>query len=238
MTMEKNAPKLVESGLAFEVSGLVHRVLKPDSAGPFTTAVMIHGRSGNEDVMWIFQRALPKDWLVVAPRAIKDDPDGGYSWHPRHSDEGHSEEWASLVMFDEAVSAVVQFIKSLPDLYGADPEQIYLMGFSQGAATAIATAMCYPNLVQGIAVLVGFAPEDCEAEVGSGILDGLPVFMAVGLEDTTIPLVVSRKSAETLKTAGADLTYGEYETGHKLNSQGMRELKEWWAERSLVNGEQ
>jgi predicted esterase len=51
-------------------------------------------------------------------------------------------------------------------------------------------------------------------------------------------LVVSRKSAETLKTAGADLTYGEFETGHKLNSQGVRELKEWWAERSLVNGGQ
>lgn len=230
MTTEKNGPELVASGPAFEASGLVHRVLEPDSTGPFPTAVMIHGRSGNEDVMWIFQRALPTGWLVVAPRAIQDDPDGGYAWHPRQRDE-----WPSLVTFDEAVSAVVRFIRSLPDLYGADPEHIYLMGFSQGAATALATAMRHPDLVQGIAMLVGFAPEDCEVEVGTGILDGLPVFMAVGSEDTTIPLAVSRKSAETIKTAGASLTYGEYETGHKLNSEGMRALKDWWAKRLLVD---
>lgn len=222
--MDKNSPQLIESGPAYEATGLVHRVLQPEGEGPYRTAVLIHGRSGNEDVMWIFQRALPKDWLVVAPRAIKDDPDGGYAWHPRHRDE-----WPSLEMFDNAVSAVVRFIHALPDLYGADPEQIYLMGFSQGSATAIAVAMRHPGLVQGIAALVGFAPEDCESEVGRGILNGLPIFMAVGAEDNTIPLDISRKTAETLRTAGADLTYAEYETGHKLNAAGMRALKEWFS---------
>jgi phospholipase/carboxylesterase len=186
---------------------------------------MLHGRSGTEDVMWIFRRALPKNWLVVAPRAIKDDPAGGYAWHPRHRDE-----WPALVMFEEAVAAVARFIEALPELYGADPEQVYLMGFSQGAAAAIAVAMRRPGLARGIAALVGFAPEDCESEVGPGSLTGLPVFMAVGAEDETIPLEVSRKSAETLKTAGAGLTYEEYDTGHKLNSAGMRALKKWFAE--------
>lgn len=223
MTPEKNSPELIETGSAVEASGLIHRVLQPDGSSPHPTAVLLHGRSGTEDVMWIFQRALPQDWLVVAPRAIKDDPDGGYSWHPRQRDE-----WPSLEMFDQAVAAVAQFINALPELYGADPERIYLMGFSQGAATAFATAIRHPDLVQGIAGLVGFMPEDCEAEIETGVLDGLPVFMAAGLEDATIPLEVSRKSAETLRTAGADLTYNEYETGHKLNAQGMRDLKAWW----------
>jgi phospholipase/carboxylesterase len=220
--MEKNSPQLIDSGPAYETTGLIHRVLQPEGEGPHPTAVMIHGRSGSEDVMWIFQRALPKEWLVVAPRAIKDDPDGGYAWHPRHRDE-----WPSLKMFDDAVTAVVKFINALPELYGADPDQIYLMGFSQGAAASIATAMRHPGLVQAIAALVGFAPEESESEVGRGILNGLPIFMAVGAEDNTIPLAISRKSAETLRAAGADLTYAEYETGHKLNAAGMRALKEW-----------
>ncbi|MFZ0547505.1 MAG: alpha/beta fold hydrolase [Candidatus Promineifilaceae bacterium] len=228
---ENDGPELIENGPAYEASGLVHRVLVPEGKGPFSTgphptAVMIHGRSGNEDVMWVFRRALPKDWLVVAPRAIQDDPDGGYSWHPRQKDE-----WPSLGMFDEAVSAVVKFIKALPELYGADPEHIYLMGFSQGAATAFATAIRHPGLVKAVAGLVGFMPFDSESEVAPGVLDGLPVFMAVGLEDDTIPLALSRHCADALRTAGADLIYGEYETGHKLNAQGMRELKAWWGER-------
>ncbi len=219
-------PELIDSGEGFERAGLIHRVLQPDTAGPHRTAVLLHGRSGNEDVMWIFQRTLPKDWLLVAPRAIEHDPAGGFAWHPRKRDE-----WPTLAMFDEAVSAVVRFIQSLPDLYRADPTQIYLMGFSQGAAMAIATAIREPDLVQGIAGLVGFVPEDCKAAVGAGVLGGLPVFMAVGTEDSTIPLERSRESADVLRRAGANLAYHEFDTGHKLNAKGMRALREWFNER-------
>lgn len=223
---ELNQPQLVEDGPAVDRAGLPHRVLRPEGSGPFPTAVLIHGRSGNEDVMWVFQRALPSGWLAVAPRAIEADLEGGYAWHPRRPDE-----WPTLMMFDEAVSAVVSFIEALPELYGADPEQIYLMGFSQGAATAFATAMRQPALVQGIAGLVGFTPEDWEPEVGAGVLEGLPVFMAAGIDDPTIPLERSRDSSEELERAGADLTYQEFETGHKLNAEGMRALKAWFGER-------
>jgi phospholipase/carboxylesterase len=223
---EKDSPELVRSGWAYETAGLVHRVLVPEGEKPYPTAVMLHGLRGNEDVMWVFQRAVPKEWLVVAPRANKSDPVGGYAWHPRQPDE-----WPTLAMFDEAVTAVVRFINALPELYGADPSRIYLMGFSQGAATAFATAMRHPGLVQGVAGLVGFTPEDCQVEVGAGILEGLPVFMAVGLEDETIPVDRSRKSAEVLEEAGANLVYDEYETGHKLNAHGMRDLKDWFNDR-------
>jgi phospholipase/carboxylesterase len=220
---DKNSPKLVDNGPGYEQTGLVHRVLEPGVDGPHPTVVMLHGRSGNEDVMWVFQRALPKDWLVVAPRAIKTDPDGGYAWHPRQRDE-----WPSLAMFDEAVTAVVQFIHALSDLYNADPDQIYLMGFSQGAATSYASAMQHPGLIKGIAGLVGFMPVDCQTAVETAALSNLPILMIVGLEDETIPPERSKKCAETVQAAGADLTYKEYETGHRLNAQGMRDLKNWW----------
>jgi phospholipase/carboxylesterase len=184
---------------------------------------MIHGRAGNEDVMWVFARALPPGWLVVAPRAIKNDPDGGYSWHPRQTDE-----WPSLAMFDEAVAAVHRFVQALPELYQADPNRLYLMGFSQGAAVAYATALRHPGLVKGIAGLVGFVPAETEAAVANTPLQNLPIFMAAGREDERIPLPVSRQAAEVMGTAGAEVEYHEYDTGHKLNAQGMRELKAWW----------
>jgi phospholipase/carboxylesterase len=177
--------------------------------------------------MWVFVRTLPADWLVVAPRGIKEDPAGGYAWHPRQRDE-----WPSLAMFDEAVTAVSSFIKALPTAYAADPSQVYLMGFSQGAATAYATAMAHPDLVQGIAGLVGFVPVQCDAAVETVVLKGLPIFMAVGVEDPYIPHSRTQNCARTLMDAGADLAYREYETGHRINAQGMRDLKAWWAERS------
>lgn len=219
-------PQLIETGEAFTKAGLVHRVLQPEAEGPRPTAVLLHGRAGNEEVMWVFGRTLPPGWLLVAPRAIKDDPDGGYSWHPRQPDT-----WPSLSEFDEAVTAVTHFIQALPSLYNADPSRIYLMGFSQGAALAYATAIRQPGLVQGIAGLVGFIPEAAEAALAEAPLKDLPIFVAVGSQDERIPAARARQGAKKLKTAEAQLDYREYDTGHKLNAQGMRDLTEWWERR-------
>jgi phospholipase/carboxylesterase len=226
MSNENKIPQLVESGVAFSHSGLVHRVLEPPGAGPHPTVVMLHGRSGTEDVMWVFARTLPQDWLLVAPRAIREDPAGGFSWHPRQQDE-----WPSLALFDPAVTAVVTFLNALPELYNAHPDRLYLMGFSQGAATAYATVFQYPEVAQAIAGLVGFVPSESEAVVRKRPLAQLPVYLAVGRQDERIPLSKSRQAADLLRQAGADVAYHEYNTGHRLNSQGMRDLEAWWQER-------
>lgn len=211
----------IEAGPAFAQAGLVHRVRVPHSVGPHRTAVLLHGRAGNEDVMWVFARAIPADWLIVAPRAITPDPDGGYAWHPRKRDE-----WPNLSMFAAGVTTLHRFVQALPSLYGADLSQLYLMGFSQGAALAYAFALQYPALVKGVAGLVGFVPTNTEA--ANAPLSGLPIHVSIGTQDETIPLPIARQSADILRRAGAELDYHEYATGHKLNSDGMRDLKQWW----------
>ncbi len=227
LTMENNLePRLVADGRAVAESGLVHRVWEPPRPVPHKTVVMLHGRSGTEDVMWIFAKTLPPHWLMVAPRAIKTDPAGGYAWRLRDQDE-----WPTLAQFDEAVTAVVQFIHALPRLYNADPEHIYLMGFSQGAATAYAVAMRHPGLAQGIAGLVGFMPVACDESLETSPLIDMPIFMAVGKRDPLIPAERASGCAQTLYMAGSQLEYHEYDTGHKLNAAGMRDLTAWWAER-------
>jgi len=222
-----NTPKLIIDGPAFSASGLVHRVQKPDAAGPHKTIVMLHGRSGTEDVMWIFAPATPPGWLLVAPRGIKTDPAGGFDWRPRERTE-----WPALASFDAAVAAVVRFIQALPRLYNADPAHMYLMGFSQGAATAYAVALRHPELIKGIAGLVGFIPTHCDEALNQSPLVDLPIFMAVGKQDQTIPVTQSAGCAQTLTMAGANLEYHEYDTGHKLNAAGMRDLKAWWMEQA------
>jgi phospholipase/carboxylesterase len=219
--------KLVSAGPAYEATGLVHRVREPAAPSPHPTVIMLHGRSGDENVMWVFARTVPKDWLLIAPRAIKPDPDGGYAWHPRRPDE-----WPTLAMFEEGVTAVAQMILSIPELYSADPEQIYLMGFSQGAALAYALAFRHPGWAKGIAGLVSFMPTESEAVMKDKPLTGLPVFMAVGRRDSTIPLHIARVCSQILRQAGALVEYHEYDTGHKLDAQGMRDLSEWWKKRA------
>lgn len=209
-----------------ETAVLPHRVLKPGKPGPHPTVVMIHGHLGSEDVMWIFRQTLPKDWLVVAPRAIVDEGGGRYSWYPREQDE-----WPTLSAFDTAVDTLEQFIDTLPELYEANPNQIYLMGFSQGAAAAFALAIRVPEKFQGIASLVGFMPRQVDEAIETARLADLSVFMVVGKQDEQIPLEIARECGKIVRAAGAYLEYREYETGHKLNGAAMRKLKSWWAER-------
>lgn len=218
-------PQLVTEGPAFGATGLVHRVLQPSTAEPRAAVVMLHGRFGNEDVMWLFAQTVPADWLILAPRGLHEDGEG-YSWHPRLPDE-----WPCLDEMERAVTAVTHFIHALPRQYNADPRRIYLMGFSQGAALAYALALKYPRLIQGIAGLVGFVPEACDMAVQTQPLNNLPIFVAVGTKDPLIPYQRAKQCAQTLRQAGANLTYSEYATGHKLNAQGMRDLQVWWAAR-------
>ncbi len=214
---------LVQTGPEWFEAGLAYRYQMPDGPGPYPTVVMLHGRLGNEDVMWVFRKVFPRPWLAVAPRAPLADHEA-FSWHL----QTHGM-WPELAAYDEAAAALERFIRALPRLYNADPDRIYLMGFSQGAAVAFAMALRRPKMVHGVAGLVGFVPTATEAEV-SGRLDGLPVFLATGLEDETVPYEISQKSLALLRSSGADVAYHEYPTGHKLTAAGMADLKKWFNE--------
>ncbi|MGB1251641.1 MAG: alpha/beta hydrolase [Candidatus Promineifilaceae bacterium] len=221
--MKTAQPQLIEAGDVVRKSGLVHRVWEPDQKTERPTIVMLHGRSGTEDVAWVFARSLPKEWLLIAPRAIHTDHRGGYSWDVRP--EG---QWPPEGAFDDATEALDQFINSLPDLYNADLSRLYLLGFSQGAAVSYSYARRYANKVKGVAGLVGLTTLDAANSADIINLKDLPIFMAVGRRDTTVPMSIARDCAHALIAGGARLDYREYNTGHKLNSRGMRDLATWW----------
>jgi phospholipase/carboxylesterase len=214
----------VVSGPAFEKSGLAHRVRRGTGPGPYPTIVMLHGREGDEDSMWLLQPALPPGWLVVAPRGMVADPVAGYDWMA-----GGAGRWPVLDDFGDAVARLTRLVEVLPHLYQADPRATYFMGFSQGAAAAYATVIAHPRLVSAVAGIAGFVPTDCNAREAAP-LAGLPVFMAVGTTDPQVPLARSRACARALTDIGAELTYHEYNVGHKLSTQGMRDLRAWWLE--------
>ena len=189
--------------------------------------LLVHGRHGNEDVPWIFARNIPDHWLIISPRAIEFDPesdehDTGYSWM-----EMPETGWPEIQAFDGAVQALADFVEALPDTYNADPEKIIVLGFSQGAATAFATAVSQPELFKGVASLVGFIPELDDVLISSKPLKKLSVFMTAGDQDDRIPVQIANRSRDIVQSAGADLRWEMYSVGHKLNSQGMRDLGAW-----------
>jgi phospholipase/carboxylesterase len=205
---------------------LVHRIQIPPQASsnqPLPAVVMVHGWQGDETAMWIFKHAVPRGVAIIAPRA-PFALNGGYVWYQRDQGQLQPEPdslWAGRDHLDE-------FLTGLPHHYPIDPNRMILMGFSQGAALCNTLALTQPGQVMGVASLAGLIPE-IVAKTAQPELSGLPVFIAHGTRDETVPVAAARQAREVYTRLGAQVTYGEYPTGHKLTTQGMADLKHWLA---------
>lgn len=213
---------------AYNETGLIHYAHVPKEATlaePAPVVVMVHGKAGDESAMWIFKQTIPAKVAIVSPRAPIPWPDGGFVWF--ESLNGTVQTTSEALA--KALSQLKQFIDELSYLYPINPDRLLLLGFSQGAAICNAYAFNYPDRILGVASLAGsmVQPFDLMPEPE---LNNLPVFIAHGLTDDTIPVNLAHKTRDHYLTLGADVTYGEYRTGHKMTLQAIRDLKSWVTE--------
>lgn len=201
-----------------EHDGWTLRIRRPASPGPHPVAFLLHGWKGTEDVMWVFANQLPDEVLIIAPRApyLADE---GYSW-VRERNAGFSD----FHQFADAIQEMETLSRSLSQMYFGDFSRIHLMGFSQGAAACFSWAAAFPGRAASLAALAGFVPAGVSERLVNGGLKGIPVFMAHGTLDTTVPISMMRSAAQQIEAAGANLVVCEDEVGHKLSSNCMKSL--------------
>lgn len=192
---------------------------------PSRVLFLVHGWTGDENSMWVFANRMPKDALLIAPRApyvSKHSDLAGYSWV-----EDRAEGFSSLGMFDPAVDAFDRLLNELAARFpAADFGSFGMTGFSQGAAFCAAFAMRHPEKVSRLAMLAGFLPEESQAALPA--LAGKPVFIAHGSKDETVPIERARAAREQLTVAGAEIRYCESEIGHKLGANCAAELESFY----------
>jgi phospholipase/carboxylesterase len=209
-------------------SGLIHCVRLPATIaenGLVPAVVMLHGWAGDESSMWIFKQVIPAEAAAVTPRAPLELNENEFAWY-RH---GASRTRPEPELLAEGLVYLDQFLTGLPDLYPIDPARLLLLGFSQGAAIGNGLALTRPDRIIGMASLAGILPELPEADIQKAKLAGLPVFIAHGRQDTIIPISAAQRSRDAYRELGAEVTYEEYETGHKMSVEGIRHLKQWVA---------
>jgi len=210
---------------------LVHSVLLPESVNPdepVPLVVLVHGYAGNEEAMWIFKRVIPKGVAIVAPRALIPLAEKEYSWFEH---EGEHLIVPNLASLQIAIEVLYQFIIDLPNHYPVDLSQLVVMGFSQGAAMCNGLAFVLPDLLQGVVSIAGILPDLPDITPYPDLLIDLPVFIAHGLKDKTVPLNKAHNIRDSYRQLGARVTYGEYNVGHKINTQALKDLRVWTEQR-------
>jgi phospholipase/carboxylesterase len=110
--------------------------------------------------------------------------------------------------------------------------RIVVAGFSQGGAIALHTGLRFPHRLAGVMGLSTYLP--LAARFESEVLEQrelppaeLPLFMAHGSFDPTIPIEFGRRSAEALKDAGFDVEWHEYAMAHAVCADEIAAIRNW-----------
>jgi predicted esterase len=204
----------------------VARTRQPAGRGPFPVYLLLHGLTGDEDVMWVFASRLPAEGLLIAPRGLYSSALGGYSWLPASMGK-----WPLIKDFRPVIEAIQELLN--PNFFpAADFTNLHLVGFSQGAALAYTFALLYAQKVRALAGLSGFLPEDAVDYIAGQPLRGKRIFAAHGTLDDTVPVARARWAVQTLQQAGAQVIYCEDDVGHKLSASCFNGLEGFFKNQS------
>jgi len=194
--------------------------------------LLLHGHLGNENVMWILTKPIPKDIIMLAPRApVQLGPDQ-YSWHPIRP------QWPDLDgTYRDLGSGLLSRVDQWVRKNGLNVTQYDVMGFSQGAVMAYALSFLFPQRINKVAALAGFVPQIWQSTMKRLSLSGRSYFIANGTGDEVIPIQKAHQTIEWVKEKGAQVTYCEGHTGHKLSAGCFKGLGDYFRSASADQGD-
>ncbi|HEX2919701.1 MAG TPA: dienelactone hydrolase family protein [Bacteroidales bacterium] len=180
--------------------------------------VLLHGRGGNAyDIISLADEFCDDSFYIVAPEA------SGNSWYPYSflSPEANNEPWLSfaLGMLNELIESISLKVKK---------ENIFLMGFSQGACLSLEFGARYGEKTGGIiAFSGGLIGESLDRNKYTRDLTGTRIYIGNSDIDPHIPLSRSDESAELLRLLGAEVVYKVYPgMGHTITEEEIEVVKE------------
>ena len=172
--------------------------------------IMIHGRGGSaEDILSIASYLAVSDYALVAPQATDN------SWYPFSflAPPKQNEPWLS-----SAITVINQVIHDVTSA-GITTENIYLLGFSQGACLTLEfvtrNAKRYGGVVAFTGGLVG---DKIYPENYKGSFAGTPIFIGTSNPDPHIPVQRVYATTNILKGMDAAVLEKIYDNmGHTIN---------------------
>jgi phospholipase/carboxylesterase len=188
--------------------------------------LLLHGYGSNEEDLFGFAAQLPEEYLIISARAPYSLPPYGNAWYAIDFD-------ADMNKFTDNVQAaasrdlIAKFIDEVIEAYPVDPDNVTLLGFSQGTILSYSVALTYPEKVSRVVALSGYLNMDIIEDINSRDISKLSFFISHGSQDQVIPVEWARKAPEYLRAKGLDAEYHEYPVGHGVAPQNFHDLLKW-----------
>jgi phospholipase/carboxylesterase len=164
--------------------------------------IMLHGRGANaEDIMSISDYLNLKNTHIIAPQATNN------AWYPYSflAPRQQNEPWLSsaLQVLKEILSDVITA--------GLKSQQVFILGFSQGACLTLEFATGNAQPFGGVVAFTGGLIGDVLKEENyTGNFQKTKVFIGNSDKDPHVPMARSEESKKIMERLGADVTLKIY----------------------------
>lgn len=178
--------------------------------------VVLHGLGDSmEGYRWM-PPMMKLPWLNYLLVNAPDDYYGGYSWYDIVSDQGPGIRRSRQLLF-ELLDAQRQD--------GFPTDQTVVFGFSQGSLLTMEVGMRYPHRLAGLVGISGyiFEPGKVVAEF-SPVAKEQRFLVTHGTLDPLIPFGVTREQIASLRAAGLQIQWHEFEKEHTIAGEEELDL--------------
>lgn len=186
---------------------------------PKKALIMIHGRGGSaQDIMGLAEYLKVDNYLLLGPEADQN------TWYPHSfiapiiSNQPNLD--IALALIGEAVQIATE--------KGIDNENIYFLGFSQGACLTLEytsrNAKKYGGVVAFTGGLIG---EKLHADHYAGDFEGTNVFIGTSDPDFHVPVERVQESSKLMRSLGAQVEEKIYPNmGHTISQDEIKIVNE------------
>jgi len=187
--------------------------------------ILLHGYGSNELDLFSFANELPDSLVIVSLRAPYEMGYGGYAWYDINLDSENNK-FSDLNQARESLKKITITIDYLKTKYSTNPNNTFLLGFSQGAILSYALSFNFPNKIQHVIALSGYLnteliPKENIQKVNTDY------YISHGTVDQVIPVDWARKAGPFLDSKELKNEYSEYPVGHGVAPQNFFNFKKW-----------
>src|SRR6478752_356673 len=203
---------------------MIYNLRKPKQVNPdkaYPALFLIHGMGSNEQNMFPLVQGLEEEFYIFSIRGPISQPPGFAFFTIEGYGKPHRD------VFDRAVDQLTNFMDYATKQYSLDENNLYLLGFSQGAILSMSLALTLGNKIKGIVALSGYIPKIILEDYEIQPIKHLSVFISHGETDGVLPYEWGVSAQEYFKQKNAEVTFHSYQEGNSVSLQNQQDLKEW-----------
>jgi predicted esterase len=198
--------------------------LQPDFIHEFVpgksdrTLLLLHGTGGNERDLIPLGHELDPRAALLSPRGKVLE--NGIPRFFRRLAEGVFD----LEDLKKRTNELADFVATAAQHYGFPRDNVVAVGYSNGANIAASMLLLRPDMLSAAILFRAMVPLVPERQPN---LSSARVWIGAGSNDPIIPTSETKRLAELLRSAGADVTMRHFSAGHELTPADVESARDW-----------